>query len=61
MGPYIQRIFQAMKTYGLIVADNGSDMYIQGTMDSRWNNDVLNPAFSSLKASDFEVVQRGWQ
>jgi hypothetical protein len=59
--PYIQRIFQAMKTYGLIVADNGSDMVIQGAMDSRWNNDVLNPAFSSLKASDFEVVQRGWQ
>lgn len=56
-----QRIFQAMKTYGLIVADNGSDMYIQGTYDTRWDNDVLNPAFSSLKASDFEVVQLGWR
>ena len=32
-----------MKRYGLIVADNGSDMYITGTMDARWNNDVLNP------------------
>ena len=32
-----------MKRYGLIVADNGSDMYISGTMDARWNNDVLNP------------------
>lgn len=59
--PYVQRIFQAMKTYGLIVADNGSDMYIQGQYDTRWNNSVLNPAFSSLKASDFEVVQLGWQ
>jgi len=57
----IQKIFQAMKTYGLIVADNGSDMYIQGAYDTRWNNDVLNPAFSSLKASDFEVVQLGWK
>jgi hypothetical protein len=59
--PEVQRIFQAMKTYGLIVADNGSDMYIQGAYDTRWNNDVLNPAFSSLKASDFEVVQLGWK
>jgi hypothetical protein len=57
----VQKIFQAMKTYGLIVADNGSDMYIQGTYDTRWDNDVLNPAFSSLKASDFEVVQLGWK
>ncbi len=59
--PEVQRIFQAMKTYGLILADNGSDMYIQGTYDTRWNNDVLNPAFASLKASDFEVIQRGWR
>ena len=58
---YIQKIFQAMKTYGLIVADNGSDMYITGAYDTRWNNDVLNPAFASLQASDFEVIQRGWQ
>jgi hypothetical protein len=58
---YVQKIFQAMKTYGLIVADNGSDMYIQGTYDPRWDNGVLNPAFGSLKASDFEVVQLGWQ
>ena len=57
----LRRIFQAMKTYGLIVADNGSDMYVQGTYDTRWDNDVLNPAFGSLKVSDFEVVQLGWQ
>jgi hypothetical protein len=56
----VQRIFRAMKTYGLIVADNGSDMYISGTMDARWNNDDLNPAFSSLTADDFEVIQLGW-
>lgn len=57
----VQRIFQAMKTYGLIVADNGTDMYISGTYDTRWDNDVLNPAFASLTAADFEVVQLGWQ
>ena len=59
--PEVQRIFRAMKRYGLIVADNGSDMYISGTMDARWNNDVLNPAFSALTADDFDVIQLGWQ
>ncbi len=57
----VRRIFEAMKTYGLILADNGSDMYVQGTYDTRWDNDVLNPAFARLKVSDFEVVQLGWQ
>ena len=57
----MQRIFRAMQRYGLIVADNGSDMYITGTMDARWNNSVLNPAFSALSASDFDVVKLGWK
>jgi hypothetical protein len=56
----MQKIFRAMKRYGLIVADNGSDMYITGTFDTRWNNDVLNPAFAALTASDFEVMTLGW-
>jgi hypothetical protein len=59
--PDVQRMFRAMQRYGLIVADNGSDMYISGTMDNRWNNDVLNPAFHGLTADDFEVVQLGWR
>ena len=58
--PEVQRIFRAMQRYGLIVADNGSDMYVTGTMDPRWNNSVLNPAFASLTADDFDVVQLGW-
>jgi len=58
--PWVQKIFRAMKTYGLIVADNGTDMYISGTWDDRWDNDVLNPAFDQLTASDFEVVKLGW-
>ena len=57
---YIQKIFRAMQTYGLIVADNGSDMYISGTMDARWNNDQLNPAFAALTADDFDVLQLGY-
>ena len=58
--PNAQKIFRAMQKYGLIVADNGSDLYITGTFDTRWNNDILNPAFATLTASDFEVVQLGW-
>ncbi|HVR44809.1 MAG TPA: hypothetical protein VMS56_15355 [Thermoanaerobaculia bacterium] len=57
----LRKIFEAMKTYGLIVADNGSDMYVTGTYDTRWDNDVLNPAFRSLRAGDFEVIELGWQ
>jgi hypothetical protein len=56
-----QKIFRAMQRYGLIVADNGSDMYISGTFDTRWNNSVLNPAFGGLNASNFEVVEMGWR
>ena len=51
-----QVILTAMKKYGLIMADNGSNMYISGTPDSRWNNDDLHN-LSKLKASDFEVVK----
>jgi len=57
----VRKIFQAMKTYGLIVADNGSDMYVTGTFDPDWDNGVLNPAFSRLTAGDFEVIELGWQ
>jgi hypothetical protein len=58
--PTVQKIFRAMQKHGLIVADNGGDMYITGTFDTRWNNDILNPDFSLLSASDFEVIARGW-
>ena len=56
-----RKVFQAMKTYGLIFADNGTDLYVQGTYDTRWDNGVLNPAFAAIHASDFEVVKLGWQ
>lgn len=58
---YIQNMFRAMQTHGLIVADKGSDMYVTGAMDSRWNNGELNPAFASLTAGDFEVIRLGWR
>jgi hypothetical protein len=58
----VQRVLQAMKTYGLIVADNGSDMYITGTMDPRWEAqmDGFLPGFQGIRADQFEVVQLGW-
>jgi Calx-beta domain len=56
----VQKIGRAMKKYGLIVADIGTDMFVSGTFDARWDNDVLNPAFAALTANDFEVVQLGW-
>jgi hypothetical protein len=58
--PNVRKIFRAMQKYGLIVADNGFDMYVTGTFDTRWNNDILNPAFALLGAGDFDVVQLGW-
>jgi hypothetical protein len=48
-------VAQALKTYGAIVADNGSAWYISGTQDSRWDNDALH-ALGSLPGSDFEAV-----
>jgi len=56
----VRKIFQAMKTYGLIIADNGGNMYVTGTMDPEWDNGVLNPAFHSLHADDFDVIKLGW-
>jgi hypothetical protein len=51
-----QVILNAFKKYGIIMADNGSSMYISGTPDDRWdNNDLHN--LGQVKASDFEVLQ----
>ena len=58
--PEMQKIFRAMKRYGLIVADNGSDLYVSGTYDTRCRG-VLNPAFGALKASDFGGDRAGYQ
>ncbi|MES2330569.1 MAG: hypothetical protein V4539_13280 [Bacteroidota bacterium] len=49
-------ILSAMKKYGLVLADIGSDMYISGAPDARWNDDDLRN-LGKIKASDFEVVQ----
>jgi hypothetical protein len=40
----------------MIVADNGSDWFISGAPDERWNNDILNKEFRKVKGEDFEAV-----
>lgn len=50
-----QIILQALKTYGMMIADNGSSWYIQGAPDSRWDDDDLHN-LTTLNGSDFEVV-----
>ena len=54
--PTNQVILTALKKYGLILADNGSAVYISGMPNNNWNNDDLHN-LGQLTASDFEVVQ----
>jgi hypothetical protein len=49
-------ILQALKTYGMIVADNGSNWYISGAPDAGWDDDSLVSQLSQVKGSNFEVV-----
>jgi hypothetical protein len=53
-----QVILTALKKYGMILADNGSAMFISGVPDNRWNNTNLN-LLKNIPASNFEVVQQG--
>ena len=53
--PQSKVILTALQQYGMIMADNGSSIYISGDPDDRWNNDDLN-TLKSVPASAFEVV-----
>jgi hypothetical protein len=53
--PEVQVILQALKTYGMIVVDNGAPMFLSGTPDSRWNNTHLQE-LKQVTTSDFEVL-----
>jgi hypothetical protein len=51
-----QVILNALKKYGMIMADNGSSMYLSGAPDDRWdNNDLHN--LGQVTASDFDIIQ----
>ncbi|HLK14442.1 MAG TPA: hypothetical protein VKT78_06530, partial [Fimbriimonadaceae bacterium] len=56
--PQNQVILKCLKKYGMIVADNGSNWYISGAPDARWNDGDLN-ALKGITGSNFEVVQMG--
>ena len=51
-------IMKALKKYGMMVADNGSNWFISGATDSRWNDDDLNQ-LKTVPGSAFEVVDTG--
>jgi len=53
-----QVILTCLKTYGLILADNGSAIYITGAPDSHWNNTDLH-LLTQVTAADFDVVETG--
>ena len=53
--PQIRVILQAMKDYGMFVADNGSPWYISGAPDERWDNEMLH-TMDPLSGADFEAV-----
>lgn len=48
-------VLGALKRYGMILADNGSDWYVSGAPDQRWSNDDLH-SLGRVKGADFEVV-----
>jgi hypothetical protein len=54
----VQPIVQAMKAYGMLLADNGSAWYVSGAPDPRWSDDELSN-LRRLRGSDFEVVKMG--
>jgi hypothetical protein len=51
-------VLTALKKYGMFVADNGSDWFISGAEDTRWNDDDLDQ-LKTVSASNFEVIKVG--
>jgi hypothetical protein len=48
-------VLEALKRYGMILADNGSSLYVSGAPDPRWVNDDLR-SLGRVTRADFEVV-----
>ncbi len=62
MSPAAKVVFTALKKYGMFVADNGSDWYVSGASDNRWDATVMDGLvgdFKKIHGSDFEVVKLG--
>ena len=54
----VRVILKALKKYGMIVADNGSNWFISGAPDSRWDDEIL-ASLRQVKGRNFEVVKMG--
>jgi hypothetical protein len=54
--PQARVVIEALKRYGMMVADNGSSWFISGAPDSSWSNDDLH-TLGRVKGSDFEVIE----
>ena len=54
--PRAQVVLRALKQYGMIVADNGSDWFLGGTADARWNDEEIN-SLKAVRGRDFEVIR----
>jgi hypothetical protein len=50
-------IIRAMQKYGLILADNGSDWFVTGAPDPRWDDELMHDEFARITGDDFEVVE----
>lgn len=50
-------IVRAMQKYGLILADNGSDWFVTGAPDPRWDDELMHDEFARITGNDFEVVE----
>jgi hypothetical protein len=56
--PAARVILTALKTYGMLVADNGGDFFLSGAPDPRWDTEQL-ATLKRIKVRDFEVVDTG--
>ena len=56
--PSAKVILTALKKYGMFLADNGSDWFITGEPDNRWNDDELH-AIKKIKGRDLECIETG--
>ena len=54
--PTNQIILTALQTYGMMLADNGSDWFLSGAPDDRWDNDDLHELQERITGRDFEAV-----
>jgi hypothetical protein len=54
--PDVQVILTALKTFGMLLADNGGGFFVSGAPDPRWNDEHID-TMKQIRGSDFEVVR----